>query len=136
MDLAAEKEPVDHQTLVEIHRGKTGMMIIAAAKMGCYAAGATKEQLEKAEEYAADLGSVFQMVDDVLDVTASVEELGKPIGSDAQSNKTTYVTLFGVEKTMEYAKTINARGKQALEIFGEKGDFLRELADMLLYRKS
>ncbi len=136
MDLAAEQEPVDHQTLVEIHSGKTGKMIIAAAKMGCYAAGGTAEQLEMAEQYAADLGSVFQMVDDVLDVTASQEELGKPIGSDAESNKTTYVTLFGVEKTMEMAGVLNTRAKRAVEIFGEEGCFLKDLADLLLNRKS
>ncbi len=136
MDLAAEETPVDHKTLVEIHSGKTGMMIIAAAKMGCYAAGATSRQLEAAEQYACHLGSVFQMVDDVLDVTASVEELGKPIGSDEQSNKTTYVTLFGVEKTMEYAKVMNTRAKDVLEIFGEDGQFLKDLADLLLNRKS
>lgn len=136
MDLAAEEQPVDHDTLVEIHAGKTGKMIIAAAKMGCYAAGATPEQIEKAEQYAADLGIVFQMVDDVLDVTATEEELGKPIGSDADCNKTTYVTLFGVEKTMEYATVINNRCKEALASFGEEATFLKELADTLLNRKS
>ncbi len=136
MDLDAEKHPVDHKTLVEIHSGKTGMMIIAAAKMGCYAAGATEEQLKMAEQYAADLGSVFQMVDDVLDVTATEEELGKPIGSDKECNKTTYVTLFGVEKTMEYATVINQRCKDYLDIFGENAAFLKDLADTLLNRKS
>ena len=112
------------------------MMIIAAAKMGCYAAGATEEQLKMAEQYAADLGSVFQMVDDVLDVTATEEELGKPIGSDKECNKTTYVTLFGVEKTMEYATVINQRCKDYLDIFGENAAFLKDLADTLLNRKS
>ncbi len=136
MDLDAEEHPVDHQTLVEIHSEKTGMMIIAAAKMGCYAAGASEEQLEAAEHYAAELGSVFQMVDDVLDVIATEEELGKPIGSDKECNKTTYVTLFGVEKTMEYAEIMNGRGKDALAIFGEDGQFLKDLADYLLHRKS
>ncbi len=136
MDLAAEQEPVDHETLIEIHKGKTGKMIIAAAKMGCYAAAASEEQLKAAEEYAAKLGIVFQMVDDVLDVTATEEELGKPIGSDEESNKTTYVSLFGVEKTMELAKEENMQGKQCLKIFGEESCFLQELADMLLNRKS
>ena len=136
MDLDAEEHPVDHQTLVEIHSGKTGKMIIAAAKMGCYAAGASEEQLKMAEQYAADLGSVFQMVDDVLDVTATREELGKPIGSDAECNKTTYVTLFGVEKTMEYAAILNERAKNALSCFGEEATFLKDLADYLLHRKN
>jgi geranylgeranyl diphosphate synthase type II len=134
MDLEAEKTPADHKTLVEIHKGKTGQMIIAAALMGCYAAGATKEQLDVAREYAAEIGIVFQMVDDVLDVTASEEELGKPIGSDAQCNKTTYVTLFGVDKTMEYAAEHTEKAKEALSIFGDEAMFLKDFADYLLNR--
>lgn len=135
MDLDAEEHPVDFATLAEIHSGKTGMMIIAAAKMGCYAASATPEQLQAAEEYACEVGIVFQMVDDVLDVTATVEELGKPIGSDQECGKTTYVTLFGVEKTMEYAAVHNKRAKNALLAFGDEAEFLSELSDYLLTRK-
>ena len=135
MDLDAEERPVDHETLAEIHAGKTGMMILAAAQMGCLAASSTKEQLKAAEEYACEVGIIFQMVDDVLDVTATEEELGKPIGSDAQCGKTTYVTLFGVEKTMEYATVHNERAKNALLVFGEEGTFLAEFSDYLLHRK-
>jgi geranylgeranyl diphosphate synthase type II len=102
--------------------------------MGCYAAGATEEQLASACEYAAEIGIVFQMVDDVLDVTASVEELGKPIGSDAQCNKTTYVSLFGVEKTMEYAAVHTEQAKKALSVFGDEATFLKDFADYLLNR--
>lgn len=134
MDLEAERIPADHKTLVEIDAGKTGMMIIAAAKMGCYAAGGTPQQLEAAEQYAADIGSVFQMVDDVLDVTATEEALGKPIGSDRQSHKTTYVSLFGVEKTREMAAVLNRRAKENLAVFGNEAAFLKELADYLLER--
>ncbi|MBQ6819068.1 MAG: polyprenyl synthetase family protein [Clostridia bacterium] len=135
MDLDAEEHPVDFATLAEIHSGKTGMMIIAAAKMGCYAASATPEQWQAAEEYACEVGIIFQMVDDVLDVTATVEELGKPIGSDQECGKTTYVTLFGVEKTMEYAAVHNKRAKNALLAFGDEAEFLSELSDYLLTRK-
>ncbi len=135
MDLDAEEHPVDFATLAEIHSGKTGMMIIAAAKMGCHAASATPSLLKAAEEYACEVGIVFQMVDDVLDVTATVEELGKPIGSDQECGKTTYVTLFGVEKTMEYAAVHNKRAKNALLAFGDEAEFLSELSDYLLTRK-
>ena len=76
------------------------------------------------------------MVDDVLDVTSTEEELGKPIGSDEQNNKTTYVTLFGVEETMEKARTLTEKAKTAVEIFGKDGEFLKQLADYLLYRKN
>lgn len=135
MDLDAEQSPVDFETLTQIHSGKTGMMIIAAAKLGCYAAGGTAHELEQAERYACHIGSVFQMVDDVLDVTATEEDLGKPIGSDAQSNKTTYVSLFGVDKTMEFARATNLKAKNELVGFGEEAGFLNELADYLLNRK-
>ena len=134
MDLQAERVQADHKTLIKIDSGKTGMLMIAAAKMGCYAAGGTAVQLEAARQYAADLGSVFQMVDDILDVTANEKELGKPIGSDAASHKTTYVTLFGVDKTMEHAAVLNQRAKEALTVFGGGTDFLAGLADYLLNR--
>ncbi len=134
MDLEAEEHPVDQSTLFEIHAGKTGQLILAAAKMGCLAASATDEQMQAAEEYAAEIGIVFQMVDDVLDVTASQDVLGKPIGSDAESGKTTYVTLFGIEKTMEYAAVHNTRAKSALSQLGEESAFLSDLSDYLLHR--
>ncbi len=135
MDLDAEEHPVDLATLADIHVGKTGMMILAAAKMGCLAASATKEQLQAAEEYACLVGIIFQMVDDVLDVIATEEELGKPIGSDKESGKTTYVTLLGVEKTMEYAAVHNKRAQSSLTVFGDEADFLSSLSDYLLHRK-
>lgn len=135
MDLDAEEHPVDQTTLTEIHACKTGAMILAAAKMGCLAALASPEQMKAAEEYAMEIGLIFQMVDDVLDVTATEEELGKPIGSDAQCGKTTYVTLFGVDKTMEYAAVHNKRAKFSLSAFGEEAEFLSDFSDYLLHRK-
>jgi geranylgeranyl diphosphate synthase type II len=90
--------------------------------------------LDVVREDAAEIGIVCQMVDDVLDVTASEEELGKPIGSDAQCNKTTYVTLFGVDKTMEYAAEHTEKAKEALSIFGDEAMFLKDFADYLLNR--
>jgi len=103
--------------------------------MGCFAADANNAQIEAARVYSDCVGSAFQMVDDVLDVTSTEEELGKPIGSDEQNNKTTFVTLFGVEKTMEFAKELTEKAKNSLDVFGENADFLKNLADALLYRK-
>lgn len=134
MDLEAEQTPSDLKTLERTDRAKTGMMIVAAAVMGCIAGGAAPQQLQAAEEYAKRIGLVFQMVDDVLDVTATEEELGKPIGSDVESNKTTYVTLLGAEQTMETAAAHNQQAKQALVPFGEDAAFLCDLADWLLHR--
>ncbi len=136
MDLEAERIPSNLQTLTETDAGKTGQMIRAAAVMGCLAANAEQTRIDAAQQYADEIGLVFQMVDDVLDVTATEEELGKPIGSDEQQHKTTYVTLFGVEKTMEYAAVHTRRAKDALAVFGADATFLTELADWLLNRKS
>ncbi len=136
LDLLSEKIPADEQRLREIQSHKTGDLIITACLMGCYAADANEQQISAARTYADCIGAAFQMVDDVLDVTSTEEELGKPIGSDEQNNKTTYVTLFGVEKTMEKAKALTEKAKAAVEIFGENGEFLKQLADYLLYRKN
>lgn len=136
LDLLSEKIPADEQRLREIQSHKTGDLIITACLMGCYAADANGQQISAAITYADCIGAAFQMVDDVLDVTSTEEELGKPIGSDEQNNKTTYVTLFGVEETMEKAKALTEKAKTAVEIFGKDGEFLKQLADYLLYRKN
>ena len=136
LDLLSEKIPADEQRLREIQSHKTGDLIITASLMGCFAADANEQQISAARIYADCIGAAFQMVDDVLDVTSTEEELGKPIGSDEQNNKTTYVTLFGVEGTMEKAKALTEKAKTAVEIFGENGEFLKQLADYLLYRKN
>ena len=136
LDLLSEKIPADEQRLREIQSHKTGDLIITACLMGCFAADANEQQISAATTYADCIGAAFQMVDDVLDITSTEEELGKPIGSDEQNNKTTYVTLFGVEGTMEKAKALTEKAKTAVEIFGENGEFLKQLADYLLYRKN
>ena len=136
LDLLSEKIPADEQRLREIQSHKTGDLIITACLMGCYAADANEQQISAAITYADCIGAAFQMVDDVLDVTSTEEELGKPIGSDEQNNKTTYVTLFGVEETMEKTGALTEKAKTAVEIFGKDGEFLKQLADYLLYRKN
>ena len=135
LDLMSETRRVTQKELAEIQKHKTGALIITASLMGCYAAGADGEKIEAARVYSDCIGSAFQMVDDVLDVISTEEELGKPIGSDEQNNKTTFVTLLGVEKTMELAKEMTEKAKEALAPFGANGEFLRGLADYLLYRK-
>jgi len=135
MDVEAEKARSDEATLIATDKGKTGMLMTAAAKMGCIAAGGNEKQLGAAEEYAATTGLVFQMVDDVLDVTSTETELGKPIGSDEKRDKTTYVSLFGAEETLKMAESMNSHAKAALEIFGSDAAFLSDLADYLIKRR-
>lgn len=118
-----------------MHLGKTGRMIMAAAKMGCYAAGADADTVQAAQNYAADIGRVFQIVDDILDVTSDEQTLGKPIGSDAQNQKTTYYTLLGKEESMRLAQELTHRAMETVQTaLGEKSVLLCDLADYLLHR--
>lgn len=92
--------------LLSMYEMKTSELLTAASVMGCIAAGADEEKISAARAYAHDVGLAFQIVDDILDVTSTVEELGKPIGSDAQQEKTTSVTLLGLDKARKLAKNI------------------------------
>ena len=104
--------------------------------MGCICAGADKKKIKAAEEYAEKIGHAFQIVDDILDVTGNAEQLGKPIGSDAQSCKSTYVSLLGLEKAAQYADLLTAQAIDSLKIFAESSEFLIELAQSLSKRKN
>ena len=120
-----------------IHRNKTGALINAAVQMGAAAAQANETQCKELEDYAFGIGLVFQIVDDVLDVTSTAEQLGKPIGSDSENGKTTFVTLYGAEGAMELAKKLNNETCASLHAeFGEKAAFLEQLAKELLVRRS
>ena len=105
--------------------------------MGGAAAQADEVQRKALEAYAYGIGLVFQIVDDVLDVTGTAEQLGKPIGSDSENGKTTFVTLFGVDGAMQLAEKLNDETCTALhDAFGEKSAFLEQLARTLLNRRS
>lgn len=135
LDLYHETVPATAGQLLEIHRGKTGALINAAVQMGAAAANGSAEMRYKLRRYSYDIGLVFQIVDDVLDATGTAEELGKPIGSDAENNKTTFVSLYGVEGAMEHAEAVNARACQVLrENFGDT--FLVQFAERLLKRRN
>ena len=109
----------------------------ASAEIRVRAAQATEQQSKELEDYAYGIGLVFQIVDDVLDVVGSQEQLGKPIGSDSENGKTTFVTLFGTDGAMELAKKLNNETCASLHReFGEKSAFLVELARELLVRRS
>ena len=112
--------------LLNLHAHKTGALIIAAVELGCAAAGV---------RHAAELGLVFQIVDDILDVTSTTEELGKPVGSDADNDKTTFITLYGLQGAHEEAERHNTAALAALDALGPGADFLRLMAAELLERK-
>ncbi len=135
LDLAFEEKTADEKQLQEIHRNKTGMLINAAAQMGAVAGNADAMQRKAIEQYAFAVGMVFQIVDDILDVTATETELGKPIGSDKANGKTTFVSLYGVERSREMARQITQDACGALaKAFGDRAAFLQDFAMRLLER--
>ncbi len=128
------KDNVDEKNLRNMYRCKTGQLIAVSCIMGCICAGADEEIIKTASEYGFKLGLAFQIIDDILDVTGNTADIGKPVGSDAEENKTTFVTLYGVEKAQEIADKITA---EAIECLGriKNNGFLVELTEMLLKRK-
>ena len=137
LDLKYEALAATEEQLRLIHRNKTGALINAAVQMGAAAAQANETQCRELEGYAYGIGLVFQIVDDVLDVIGSQEQLGKPIGSDSENGKTTFVTLYGTEGAMELARKLNEQTCASLRAeFGEKSAFLEQLARELLVRRS
>lgn len=134
IDLKSEGKEISYDTLRLMHSLKTGALIRCAAQLGCICAGASDEQTKALTEYANYLGYAFQAVDDILDVVGNQDILGKPIGSDAESGKTTYVTLFGVEKAKQIAKELTDKAVGSISSF-ENNRFLVTLANELTTRK-
>ena len=135
LDKRFETVKASESELLQLHAHKTGALIVAAVELGCAAAGETGAKREALRRYAAEIGLVFQIVDDMLDVTSTTQELGKPVGSDAENDKTTFITLYGLQGAGEKARTHNAAALAALEPLGENAEFLRILAQELLTRK-
>lgn len=119
--------------LLNMYSMKTGALLKCACKMGCIAAGSGKEKISAAELYAEKLGLAFQIIDDILDVTGDEKLLGKPIGSDSDNGKTTYVTINGVENSRMMAGVLTDEALKALDAF-EDTQFLKELTLFLLKR--
>ena len=137
LDLKYEVLDTTESQLLQIHRNKTGALINAAVQMGAAAAGANAAQREALEQYAFGLGLVFQIIDDILDATATTEQLGKPAGSDQANGKTTFVTLYGADGAMTLAQQVNQDTCEAVHTaFGEKAAFLEQLAAAMLERRS
>lgn len=136
IDLMSEGKTIDIETLRTMDRLKTGALIDAACRMGCVIAGAPREKLDAAGSYAAALGLAFQIVDDILDVTGSTEELGKPVGSDAENKKSTYVSLLGLDACRDAVRRLTDNAVRALAHFEGGTEYLAELAENLATRKN
>ena len=136
VDLKNEGRKASLETLEIMDSLKTGALIVSAARLGCLAAGADEEKTAAAVTFCEKIGHAFQIVDDILDVIGDEKQLGKPIGSDSQSNKSTYVSILGLEKSREYADRLTKEAEEALEVFGEDAGFLKQLASLLVERKN
>lgn len=134
-DMQATGQEVSAETLQKIHAEKTGALILAACLAGAYMAGAKAQDIESITGYAKALGLAFQIADDILDVTSTAEELGKTPGKDEKEHKTTYVSLYGVERAQQLAEQAAEQAQQALVRFGRKAEFLSITAQKAVKRR-
>lgn len=128
-----QRSEISEENLRIMYALKTGMLIKASCVMGCIVAEATDEQVKNAIEYANCLGLAFQIIDDILDVTGDERTLGKPIGSDAEENKTTFVTLYGIDGARKEAARLTGKAMEILDKF-KNNEFLKDLTKYLLDR--
>jgi geranylgeranyl diphosphate synthase type II len=135
-DLEGEGKPPDAQLLETIHRAKTGALLRASLRMGATYAGATDQQYHALSCYGEHVGLAFQIVDDILDVEQSSEELGKTAGKDAAQHKITFPAVYGLEESRRMAAVECSRGHAVLEPFGSRAERLHQLADLIVQRKS
>lgn len=135
LDMVGESKQLTEDELDDINSRKTGALLIAACRMGVAAAGGSEEMLEAAAHYGACVGAAFQIRDDILDVISTSEELGKPVGSDAQEHKNTYMALLGEERCMEMIEKLTNQAKSALCGTFDDTKFLCDLADSMVTRR-
>jgi geranylgeranyl diphosphate synthase type II len=136
LDMAWEGRKLSEQELTDINSRKTGALLVAACQMGVAAAGGSRLMLDTAGHFGAALGMAFQIRDDMLDVLSTAEELGKPIGSDAQENKNTYMVLMGKDACEETVNRLTNFAKNVLTEAFDDTDFLCALADSLANRNN
>jgi len=136
IDLEAEgkQQVMNIDDLRKMHGAKTGALFRAAIRSGAIVAGATAEELAALTKYADCFGLAFQITDDILDVVGDEAVIGKPVGSDERNEKSTYVTLTSLDEAKKLASDTVSEAVRALEMFGEKATFLRELVEYLLDR--
>ena len=134
-DIEAEMQDcVSTEQLLFIHEYKTAALIQASMMIGAILAGADAEKVEQIEKCAYDIGIAFQIQDDILDVIGTMEELGKPIGSDEKNNKQTYVTLNGLEVSRQHVKELSEEAIGIMDTLGGDNVFLKELVISLIHR--
>ncbi|MDE5854652.1 MAG: polyprenyl synthetase family protein, partial [Ruminococcus sp.] len=124
---------IDEENLKNMYRCKTGQLLAVSCVMGAICADASNDTIRAAAEYGLRLGLAFQIIDDILDITSTTEELGKPVNSDTEQNKTTFVSLYGIEKARQMADKATSEALEWLDAV-ENNKFLKELTEFLLRR--
>lgn len=138
VDVESEKSDdcsITREKLDFIYRLKTGALIESSMMIGAILAGAASDEVSRVEQIAAKLGLAFQIQDDVLDVTSTLEVLGKPVGSDEKNNKATYVTFEGLDKAVSDVERISKEAEEQLDDLGYDDAFLKELFEYLIHRE-
>lgn len=135
VDVESEGQSIGQEKLDFIYELKTGALIEASMLIGAVLAGATKNEQDTISQVAKDVGLAFQIQDDILDVTSDMETLGKPIGSDEKNQKTTYVTIRGLDEARRDVERISDRAVDAMDALVVKNQYLNELLKYLIHRK-
>lgn len=135
IDVEQTGKEIDLDILQCIHKLKTSALIETSMMIGAILAGASKEEIDTISQIASDIGMAFQIQDDILDVVSTDDELGKPINSDEKNNKTTYVTLLGIDNAREQVKIYTDRAIEKLKGLNGNNEFLFELIGQLISRK-
>lgn len=135
VDVMNDGKPLEREMLDYIYEHKTSALIEASMMTGAVMAGAREEQVAQVEQAARSIGLAFQIQDDILDVTGTSEELGKPVHSDEKNSKVTYVTLFGIEKASQQVEELSQEALRVLDGLGLKNEFLRQLVRELIGRR-
>ena len=135
VDVENDGKPLEKEMLDYIYRNKTSALIEASMMTGAILAGANEQEVSAVEKAAGNIGLAFQIQDDILDVTSTSEELGKPVHSDEKNNKVTYVTLFGVQKASEQVRELSEKALAVLDRLYNKNEFLRELVMEMASRR-
>ena len=135
-DVISEGKQIDEKTMYFIHKNKTAAMLQGALKAGTLLAGGTEQHIKMMEQAGEKIGVAFQIADDILDVTSTFQELGKPVHSDEKNEKNTFVTMYGIEASQKMVQTLSEEAIAIFQTFGEKADFLIELTQYLMKRKN
>ncbi|HBV96850.1 MAG: geranyl transferase [Peptococcaceae bacterium BICA1-7] len=134
VDIVSSSRNIDGSVLEYIHRNKTGAMYRVSVRTGAILSGAADDDLERLTRYADHLGLAFQITDDILDLVGDEKSIGKPVHSDLKNEKATYPSLYGMEKALLMSQEEKEKALEAIEVYDERADFLRELVKFVVKR--